>query len=75
MLIGGLMYLVLGVCAWLVYFLSNSEAILLEGNYNMVNAVASFIGFYIVGIKNRTTKTFPLGQFIYESLYSLVKGY
>ncbi|MDR2275795.1 MAG: cation transporter [Sphingobacterium sp.] len=74
MLMGGMVYLTLGVAAWIVYSLSNSEAILLEGNYNIVNALASFIGFYVVSIKNRSTTTFPLGQFIYEALYSLVKG-
>ncbi|MCL8538635.1 cation transporter [Chryseobacterium gallinarum] len=46
----------------------------MEGNYNIVCAVASFIGFYVIRIRNKTTKTFPLGQYIYESLYSLVKG-
>ncbi|ROI05059.1 hypothetical protein EGI16_06975 [Chryseobacterium sp. G0240] len=74
MLIGGMVYLILGFAAWVVYSLSGSEAILLEGNYNIVCAVASFIGFYVISIRNKATKTFPLGQFIYESLYSLIKG-
>lgn len=74
LLVGASIYLVLGICGWTVYYLSNSEAILLDGNYNMVNAVASLIGFYVTKIKHRKTARFPLGQFIYESLYALIKG-
>jgi divalent metal cation (Fe/Co/Zn/Cd) transporter len=74
LLVGAFIYLILGLSGWYTYYSSNSEAMLLDANYNMVNSFASFIGFYVVKIRSKKTATFPWGQFIYESLYALVKG-
>ncbi|MDR2275980.1 MAG: cation transporter [Sphingobacterium sp.] len=74
LLVGATIYLILGVFGWYTFYRSNSEAMLLDGNYNIVNALASFIGYYVVRIRSRKTETFPWGQFIYESLYALIKG-
>jgi len=74
LLVGALTYLTMGIFGWYTHYRSNSEAMLLEGNYNMVNAMASFIGYYVVQIRNKKTETFPWGQYLYESLYALVKG-
>ncbi|TAJ12795.1 cation transporter [Marinilabiliaceae bacterium JC017] len=72
--VGALVYLLMGFCGWIVYYLSHSEALLLDGNYNMVNGIASFFAFYVAKIRAQKTTTFPFGKFIYEALYSLVKG-
>ncbi|MGE8428165.1 MAG: cation transporter [Sphingobacterium sp.] len=74
LLIGSMIYLIMGSFGWYTHYISKSEAMLLEGNYNMVNALASLIGYYVVQIRHRKTETFPLGQFVYESLYALIKG-
>jgi len=74
LLVGALTYLIMGAFGWYTFYLSNSDAMLLDGNYNMVNAIASFVGYYVVKIRYRKTKTFPWGQFIYESLYAIIKG-
>ncbi|RKE56106.1 cation transporter [Sphingobacterium detergens] len=74
LLIGASVYLIMGIFGWFTFYLSHSDAMLLDGNYNMVNAIASFIGYYVVKIRHRKTDTFPWGQFIYESLYALIKG-
>ena len=71
---GAFVYLTMGICGWIAYYLSNSDALLLDGNYNLVNGIASFVGYYVVKIRSTRTHTFPFGQFIYEALYSLVKG-
>ncbi|MDR0264761.1 MAG: cation transporter [Sphingobacterium sp.] len=72
--LGGFAYLAMGIFGWYTFYLSNSEAMLLDGNYNIVNALASFAGYYIISIRSKRTSTFPWGQFVYESLYALVKG-
>lgn len=74
LLIGSTIYFLMGASGWYTHYISKSEAMLLEGNYNMVNGLASLIGYYVVQIRHRKTETFPLGQFVYESLYALIKG-
>lgn len=74
LLVGATIYLIMGICGWITYYLSHSDALLLDGNYNLINGITSFIGYFVVKIRSSKTQTFPFGQFIYESLYSLVKG-
>jgi len=74
LLVGAIVYIVMGLCGWVAFYLSHSSALLLDGNYNLVNGLASLAGYVIVKIKDRRTATFPFGQFVYESLYSLIKG-
>ncbi|GAB5556408.1 MAG: hypothetical protein SchgKO_06210 [Schleiferiaceae bacterium] len=74
LLVGAGIYTLMGLCGWIAFYLSNSGALLLDGNYNLVNGISSIAGFLVVKIRSRKTATFPFGQYIYESLYSLVKG-
>ncbi|NBF39526.1 MAG: cation transporter [Spirochaetes bacterium] len=60
--------------AWVTYWFSNSEAILLDGNYSFIIFVGMGVALAVSRIKSRRTETFPLGQFFYEALYSFVKG-
>jgi divalent metal cation (Fe/Co/Zn/Cd) transporter len=64
----------MAVVAWFTYWYSNSEAILLDGNYSFIIFLGMGVALSITHIKAKRTVTFPLGQFFYEALYSFVKG-
>lgn len=74
LLVGAAIYTLMGICGWVAFYLSNSGALLLDGNYNLVNGISSVVGYLVVKIRSQKTATFPFGQYIYESLYSLIKG-
>ncbi len=74
MLLGATGNLVMAVIAWGTYWFSNSEAVLLDGNYSFIVFIGMCVALSVAKIKARRTETFPLGQFFYESLYSFVKG-
>ena len=59
---------------WLAYYLSNSQAILLDGNYSFIAFFVTLIAIRISIIKARRTETFPFGQYVYEALFSFSKG-
>lgn len=64
----------MAVIAWITYWFSNSEAILLDGNYSFIVFIGMGVALAVSRIKSRRTETFPLGQFFYEALYSFIKG-
>jgi len=64
----------MAIIAWVTYWFSNSEAILLDGNYSFIVFIGMTMALAVSRIKARRTATFPLGQFFYEALYSFVKG-
>ncbi|NOR79333.1 MAG: cation transporter, partial [Methyloprofundus sp.] len=59
---------------WLAYYLSYSQALLLDGNFSFIIFLTTLVAIKISAIKSRRTKLFPFGQFVYEALYSLLKG-
>lgn len=74
LLIGATANVFMAVIAWITFYYSNSEAILLDGNYSFIMFVGVLVAMKIVIIRANKTKTFPLGKFFYESLYSFIKG-
>jgi divalent metal cation (Fe/Co/Zn/Cd) transporter len=72
--IGAATNLAMAAIAWITYWYSNSEAILLDGNYSFIIFVGMGVALAVSRIKSQRTETFPLGQFFYEALYSFVKG-
>jgi len=66
--------LIMALAGWLAYYLSNSQALLLDGNFSFLMVVSLFVAVRISAIKERRTALFPYGQFVYEALYSLLKG-
>jgi divalent metal cation (Fe/Co/Zn/Cd) transporter len=66
--------LVMAFAAWVTYYASNSEAILLDGNYSFIIFVGMLVALGIARVRSRRTATFPLGQYFYESLYGFIKG-
>lgn len=72
--IGAAANLFMAAAAWFTFYRSNSEAILLDGNYSFILCLGMLTALRVARIKARRTETFPLGQFFYESLYALTKG-
>jgi len=74
LLIGAAANLFMAVIAWITFYYSNSEAILLDGNYSIIMFIGVLVARKIVAVRSTKTKTFPLGKFFYESLYGFIKG-
>ncbi|UNC91254.1 cation transporter [Candidatus Contubernalis alkaliaceticus] len=74
LLLGAAANLIMAVVSWITYYYSNSEAVLLDGNYSFIIFLGVLVALKIAAIKTHKTKTFPLGKFFYESLYSFIKG-
>jgi len=74
LLIGAVANLFMAAIAWLTFYHSNSEAILLDGNYSFIMFLGVLVAMKIVAVKAHKSKTFPLGKFFYESLYGFIKG-
>lgn len=74
LLIGAISNLFMAGIAWYTYYLSNSEAVFLDGNYSFIMFLGVLVAQKIATVKARKTKTFPLGLFFYESMYGFIKG-
>ncbi len=74
LLVGAIANLFMASIAWVTFYFSNSEAILLDGNYSFIMFLGVLVAMKIAAVKAHKTKTFPLGKFFYESLYSFIKG-
>ncbi len=74
LLIGAAANIVMAVIAWITFYHSNSEAILLDGNYSLIMFIGVLVAMKIVSVRATKSKTFPLGKFFYESLYGFIKG-
>lgn len=71
---GGIGNLFMAFIAWVTYYYSNSEAILLDGNYSFIMFIGILIALKLAAIRAIKTETFPFGQFFYEALYGFIKG-
>lgn len=74
LVIGAGLNLLMAFSGWIAYYLSNSQALLLDGNFSFVIFLSMLAAIKITAIKSKRTDLFPYGQFVYESLYSLIKG-
>lgn len=74
LVLGAILRLMMAVGGWLAYYLSNSQAILLDGNYSFIAFFVTLIAIRISMIKARRTETFPFGQYVYEALFTFSKG-
>ena len=73
-IIGAVVGLIMAIAGWLTYHFSKAEAMLLDGNFSFLGALATLLALKISSIKTKTSRTYPFGQFVYESLYSLFIG-
>ncbi len=74
LIVGAAINLVMALSGWLAYYLSNSQALLLDGNFSFIIFLSILVAIKITSIKSKRTELFPFGQFVYEALYSLLKG-
>ncbi len=73
--VGAFVNLFMACCGWYVFYLTGSQAILLDGNFSFIAVLTCLIGVLIIRIKHQRTEVFPLGLFFFESLYSLFKAF
>ena len=66
--------LIMAIAAWVTFKLTNSQAILLDGNFSFVLALATVIAIIISKNKHKKTGTFPYGNYVYEAAFVLSKG-
>ena len=74
LIVGAFINFTMAASGWFAYYLSSSEALLLDGNYSFITVISTLVAIKIATIKSKRTKLFPFGLFVYEALYSLVKG-
>ena len=66
--------IIMAVAGWVTFNLTGSQAMLLDGNFSFVLALATFIAIFISKNKHNKTKTFPYGSYVYEAAFVLSKG-
>lgn len=66
--------LIMAFSGWLAYYYSNSQAILLDGNYSFIAFFVTLIAIRISAVKAKTTDMFPFGQYVYEAFFSFAQG-
>lgn len=74
LIVGAVINLIIALSGWSAYYLSNSQALLLDGNFSFIVFLSTLVAINISSIKSKKTKLFPFGQFVYEALYSFLKG-
>lgn len=74
LIVGAVINLIMALSGWSAYYLSNSQALLLDGNFSFIVFLSTLVAINISSIKSKKTKLFPFGQFVYEALYSFLKG-
>ena len=57
--------IIMAAAGWITYDLTGSQAMLLDGNFSFVLALATLIAIYISKIKHKKTKTFPFVSYAY----------
>ncbi|USD66937.1 cation transporter [Vibrio sp. SCSIO 43136] len=65
---------IMAISGWGTFYLSGSEALLLDGNMSFILFLSSLVALKISRIKSIRSETFPFGLYVSEALYSLMKG-
>ncbi|KXF83214.1 cation transporter [Enterovibrio coralii] len=66
--------LVMAFSGWITYYLSGSEALLLDGNLSFILFLSSIVALRLTRVKAQVSDDFPFGKFAGESMYTLFKG-
>jgi cation diffusion facilitator family transporter len=74
LVVGAILNITMAFSGWFAYYSSNSQSILLDGNYSFISFFVILIAIRISIIKAQPTEMFPFGQYVYEALYSFAKG-
>ncbi|WP_246033209.1 cation transporter [Shewanella canadensis] len=65
---------VMALSGWATFYLSGSQALLLDGNMSFILFLSSIVALKISKIKTIRSEKFPFGLYVTEALYSLMKG-
>ncbi|OLQ86327.1 hypothetical protein BIY22_11815 [Vibrio panuliri] len=66
--------LIMAFSGWGAYYLSGSEALMLDGNISFILFITAIVALKITQIKSLKTENYPFGLYVTEALYSLTKG-
>lgn len=72
--VGVFISFLMAIAGWITYYLSGSDAMLLDGNFSFISVFAGIVAIIISKNKHQKTKTFPFGSYVYEALFVLIKG-
>ena len=73
--VGAAFGMVMALSGWLAFYLSGSEALLLDGNFSFIGVLATLVALKISSVKTQTSQTYPFGKFVFEATYSLLVGF
>ncbi len=65
---------IMALSGWATFYLSGSQALLLDGNMSFILFLSSIVALKISTIKTIRSEKFPFGLYVTEALYSLTKG-
>ncbi len=65
---------IMAIAGWLAFYFSNSEALLLDGNFSFISAISTLIATTIAKIRHERTELFPFGKYGHESFFVFIKG-
>lgn len=74
LIVGVIMNMFMAFSGWLTYYLTNSEAMLLDGNFSFISSMACLVALIISKKKHIRTKLFPFGNYMHEAFFVLFKG-
>ena len=72
--VGVFVNLIMAIAGWITFYYSNSEAMLLDGNFSFISAIATLSAVIITKKKHIRTSVFPFGSYVYESFFVFFKG-
>ena len=71
---GVVVNLIMAIAGWIVYSVTGSEALFLDGNFSFISALTTVGAIIIIHKKHKRTAVFPYGRYFYESFFTLSKG-
>ena len=72
--IGVIVNFIMALAGWLAYSITNSEALLLDGNFSFISTLTTIGAIIIIKKRHTKTKLFPYGRYFFESFFTLFKG-
>ena len=74
LIVGVFVNLIMAITGWITFYFSNSDAVLLDGNFSFIAAITTFFGIIISKKKHIRTSDFPFGNYVFESFFVFFKG-
>lgn len=72
--VGVAVNIVMAVAGWITYSLTNSDAMLLDGNFSFIAALSLIAAVGIIAVRHNKSETYPFGNYFYESFFVFFKG-